>query len=551
MLMRSTVVKAPVPAIWEPWLLVAITLACLAPFISKPAHIDDPLFIWTARHIVSDPGNFYGFNVHWYSTPQPMSVVMQNPPLASYYMALAGSCLGWSEVALHIAFLPWAVAVVLGVYYLAREFCGHPFLAALASLAAPAFLVSSTSLMCDVMMLAFWVWAVFLWMRGLAARNNLLLFIAMLLAAASTLAKYFGLSLAPLLVVYAIMTQRRAGWWNVHLCFFVLVLAGYEVWSHYLYGKDLLFGAVNYATQMRVGGNWQSKVATGLCFTGGCLALVLFAIPLLWGWRGTAIAAGGTVLLALILGVNKSVAGHSVVVGGGMDWLFIWQWAIFVAGGAAVLALAACDLARNRDAKSTMLFLWIGGSFFFASLCNWTVAARNILPMTPAAAFLLVRGLENSKPSPARALRLIWCPWALALALSLYVALADFQLAGLGKTAAESLHEKLGPLFKSVYFEGHWGFQYYLQQLGGIPLDKSNMHLSPTDAVILPLGNSNIFPLSQRDAALWNELDLQYPARVAIMSGPAGAGFYSDGWGPAPYLIGPPPVERYLIYRGQ
>ncbi|MET0151323.1 MAG: hypothetical protein ABW298_01780 [Candidatus Binatia bacterium] len=33
------------------------------PFIGKPSHIDDPLFIWCAGHAQSDPFNFYGFHV--------------------------------------------------------------------------------------------------------------------------------------------------------------------------------------------------------------------------------------------------------------------------------------------------------------------------------------------------------------------------------------------------------------------------------------------------------------------------------------------------------
>ena len=34
-----------------------------------------------------------------------MSAAMQNPPLASYYLALVGQVFGWSEIALHAGFL--------------------------------------------------------------------------------------------------------------------------------------------------------------------------------------------------------------------------------------------------------------------------------------------------------------------------------------------------------------------------------------------------------------------------------------------------------------
>jgi len=38
---------------------------------------------------------------------------------------------------------------------------------ALAAVLTPVFLVSSTNVMCDTMMLCFWVWAIVYWRRGL------------------------------------------------------------------------------------------------------------------------------------------------------------------------------------------------------------------------------------------------------------------------------------------------------------------------------------------------------------------------------------------------
>ncbi len=49
--------------------------------------------------------------------------VTENPPLASYYLALAAGIFGWSEIALHFAFLLPALAVILGTHRLARHFC--------------------------------------------------------------------------------------------------------------------------------------------------------------------------------------------------------------------------------------------------------------------------------------------------------------------------------------------------------------------------------------------------------------------------------------------
>ena len=76
------------------------------------------------------------------------------------FLALGATVFGWSEWALHLTSVLPAIAVVLGTCRLAGKFCARPVLAGLAVLFAPVFLVSSTSVMCDVPMLACWVWAV-------------------------------------------------------------------------------------------------------------------------------------------------------------------------------------------------------------------------------------------------------------------------------------------------------------------------------------------------------------------------------------------------------
>src|SRR5208282_5446625 len=112
---------------------------------------------------------------------------------AAYYLAASGAVLGWSEEALHIGFLLPALGMIVGTYYLARGFCAHPFGAALATLAAPVFLLSSTSLMCDTMMMALWVWAVYFWREGMERKSAGRLALAALLIAACSLTKYFGM----------------------------------------------------------------------------------------------------------------------------------------------------------------------------------------------------------------------------------------------------------------------------------------------------------------------------------------------------------------------
>src|ERR1700739_4459884 len=85
--------------------LIFLTLAALCPFLTKPFNIDDPLFLWSAKHILAHPLDPFGFNVEWGWTQFPMFQVTENPPLVCYYLALAGWFFGWGETGLPLAFL--------------------------------------------------------------------------------------------------------------------------------------------------------------------------------------------------------------------------------------------------------------------------------------------------------------------------------------------------------------------------------------------------------------------------------------------------------------
>jgi 4-amino-4-deoxy-L-arabinose transferase-like glycosyltransferase len=194
--------------------LLFLTLACivcLLPFINKAFHTDDPLFIWSAKQIQAHPLDPFGFQVAWITTTKPMYKETKNPPLACYYLALAGTLFGWTEPSLHLALLVPAVAVVWGTFRLAKHYGCHPTLAALVTLTMPVFLLCSSTLMCDTIMLAFWVWALVFWEEGLAAKRMALLCLAGLLIGLAALTKYFAISLVPLLLVYSVAREKKIG----------------------------------------------------------------------------------------------------------------------------------------------------------------------------------------------------------------------------------------------------------------------------------------------------------------------------------------------------
>jgi 4-amino-4-deoxy-L-arabinose transferase-like glycosyltransferase len=511
----------------------------LLPFSGKAFHLDDPLFIWAAQQITKHPFNPYGFEVVWYAYRMPMSEVAQNPPLASYFAALLGALAGWSELALHLGFILPALGVILGTYRLALRFTQRPLVAAAATLLAPGFLVSATGVMCDTMMLALWILAAVFWIEGLDEPvKPLYLAISGLLVAACALTKYFGVSLVPLLLVYSLVRKRRLGSWAGFLLIPLFIMGGYEFWTRALYGRGLLSAAIGYTgmahgvvrEQLSVSG----QALVGLAFAGGCALPALTFVPVLWSRKQALV---GAILSALL--------GFSFFRG----WIPLGPYYANENWVYEHMALAIVDLRKKRDAVSVLLFLWIVGTLLFAVFLNWVVTARSIYPLVPAAAILIARRLDERQQNATNTRPLLLViPLIVSGALSLWVTSGDTALANTARTMANYVYQKTRNESRGVEFQGHWGFQYYMQSFGARPLETGGYGALPGDLIVIPKNNVNIFPISLQTTEE-GSADVEVHSWAATMSKEVGAGFYFSGWGPLPFAFGPVPPERYYLLK--
>jgi 4-amino-4-deoxy-L-arabinose transferase-like glycosyltransferase len=551
--------------------LVLITAACLIPFSGKAFHIDEPLFLWAAKHIQSHPGDPYGFSVNWYGKAERMSEIMKNPPLNCYFISGVALLAGWSETALHLAFMIPALAVILGTYRLARKFCKRPFLAAILALFSPAFLVSASLVMCDVLMLAFWIWAAVFWVEGTEKDSPWRFVLAAFLIALSALTKYFAISLIPMLALYSGFKYRKSGWWMAYLLIPIVVLAFYQFATSILYGRGLLFDAAEYATKTRqdYGAAVFYKAITGLTFLGGCFPAAFAYSFSLWSKKKLALVAFSLGVLMLALSSMNSIGNYPLAMEAGqVEWLLILQVGIFVAAGIAVAALAIAEVVKHRDADSTLLISWIIGTMAFATSINWTVNVRSILPLIPAASILLTRRIEglhfspktkapkDKRKSPAEQTELFPGKWArlffpmapVALAACL-VMHADYSLALSAKSAAVEIRKLYYQ--DRIFFEGHWGFQYYMESLNGRAVDfEKEGRIIAGDILAIPVNNTvALKSLPEEAASPLPELKFDAGRWLTTMDPSVGAGFYSDLWGPLPYAFGVIAPEKYHLYR--
>ncbi|MCX5850323.1 MAG: glycosyltransferase family 39 protein [Deltaproteobacteria bacterium] len=534
---------------WEIIGLMALIVTLLLPFLRRAFAIDDPLFIWMGRHILEFPLNPYGFSVNWSVIHEPMSVVMQNPPLNSYFIAAIIFFAGLSETVLHAAFLLPAIAAVSGVYLIARRFCTRPFEATLVAILTPAFLVCGSTVMCDMMLLAFWVWAIYFWVSGLDKNCLWKILLASVLITLGALTKYYGVVLLPLLLLYSLLIRRKVEWWMFLGLIPVVSLIAYNYWTESLYGQGLLLDAFKLSGQYRDarGISVISKSLVTLAFAGGCLSSVIFFAPLLWNRKTLAALVGIGAALFLFFGFRGNIGNYSFKPANNDQWLLAAHIGLFVTGGISILILAIRNLVANKNADSALLFCWLLGTLLFAGYFNWTVNGRSLLIAAPALGIIIMRQIEEKEHSTKTLAAFSFIlPLILSSLVALAVAQADYRFANSQRDAAYSVHQRFSSTGKML-FQGHWGFQYYMELLGAKPVEYLETKFDKGDVVVVP--ENNTFVDNLPDDLKINRINVPSGRWLSTMNKFKGTAFHSDAWGPIPYGFGLTVPETYYVIK--
>jgi hypothetical protein len=250
------------------------------------------------------------------------------------------------------------------------------------------------------------------------------------------------------------------------------------------------------------------------------------------------------------IGLGETIGPHDFY----QHWLAVGiQLTLFIAAGFSVMALGAADAWKRKDDGSLLLMLWVFGTFIFTGFLNWTINARSVLPLIPAAGILLARRVdtlrESLRESCAR-----WRPAMLAIALaaagamSLWLTWADTELANSARTAATLIEHKTLNQPSAVWFTGHWGFQYYMESFGAHAVEIDDPPHRPGDFLAV-VESGQLFEI--RPVFVTSRDLIQIPMRLGITTSQdnLGAGFYSSDSGPLPFAIGFVPSERYELIR--
>ena len=537
--------------VWELLLIALVLAAALVPFVNRALHLDDPFYVWVAQHIAQHPLDFYGFSLNWNGHVETVHEINKNPPGISYYLALFGSLFGWREPVYHVGLMLLAIATAIGVYAVAQKFTRHALPAVMILAFTPVFLLSATNVMAEMGMLMLYVWGLYFWIRGIKEDRVSLLIIAGAFAGLSALTKYYGLSAIPLFLVYGFAEKRRTGLWVLAVLVPVAILAAYELYTAHLYGRGHIVESIVFAEESNLRKlPMHLRTLIGLAFIGGCTLPVAFYAAFLWGWRVPA-ALGVFILGATVFlhaGFQDNLFAIEPELGAGRAW-YAFQLAVCVGAGIHLFLLGARDLYRRRDALSLLLFLWLVGTFVFAVRFNWAVNGRSLLAAAVPAALYVARAWELRGLTAGKLNWRMYAPLIPGACIALVVTYADYSQANAYRTAAHSIAKNFGVSRNTLWFQGHWGFQYYMEQIGGKHTETTGIDVTDGDFLITPYYNTAAHDLHISIVHTQWQMDIQ-PFRWATTWNPqAGAGYYADSWGPLPFVFTRVPPEQFLVVR--
>jgi hypothetical protein len=287
----------------------------------------------------------------------------------------------------------------------------------------------------------------------------------------------------------------------------------------------------------------------GLTFAGGGCATVFLLAASHARRRAWIIGAIALIIVTAALAWADTFPNHRIRAPAGVDWPLLVQLSAWTFVGLCLMSMSVQYALRLRTPEALLLALWVLGTFVFATFVSWTVAARFVLPLAPAIAIIAATFPSRAvtAPTPVRQ-GAAWTAVACGFALALIVALADQSLARTARDAAARSVQTYRTTVnhpREIWFTGHWGFQYYIQQLGGKIIDRGKIAVSLGDGYVIADNNINLFRFPADTTFTLDTFELT-PLSFCTTT-QLHAFFFSNVRGPLPFAFGHVPPEVYHV----
>jgi len=503
-------------------LVLLAVLALRLPFLNQAIQGDDLFYLYGAEHAQIDPLHpnhaAYAF--------QGRLVSMQghpHPPLNAWFLgALLAIFRDVREIPFHAAYILFSCIAALSALSLARRFSPHPLLATLLFLATPVFIVNGNSLEADVPFLAFWLLSIATFIVAVDRQSLPMLAASCLAMALAALMAYQAIVLVPILLLYG--RKWRVAW--VAACTAPLVLAAWLLYERLSSGTlpvTVLAGYMqSYGLQQ-----FTQKIRNAVALTGHLGWLVC---PILWVGQDGILrrlgkpARGGLNNPPQVDNLPYFLASIPFAIAAMFYDLHPLFW-VSIALGAGILLWCGRHW-REFLAQWILIFFGAALVLFFAG------SARYLLPLALPLAIL-----ATQRASPK------WISLGIAgsAALGLGLALVNYSHWDGYRRFARSL-----PPSERVWINADWGFRFYLEQQGGLPLMEGQAVRAGETVVSSALAGALPFT-GARALIAQSAITSWIPLRIVALD--AKSGFSSTSFGLRPFAISTGDIDRVRAER--
>jgi 4-amino-4-deoxy-L-arabinose transferase-like glycosyltransferase len=535
-------------------IVLGFALLIAIPFLGQAWTIDEPFFLAVGRHILKDPLHPFDFSFNWYGTKELYARINNTPPLFHYLLALAIKLTGGAEFPMRAVFLPFDLLSAFFLYLLAARFLKRPLLPTLIVMACPAYLINMPHLMPEKIMAPFSFLCLYALVRGLDDDESQWYWISAASLAFALLSKYAAIFLLLPAVGYSI--ERGAPLKRI-TAYLMIALSGFSL--YFLYDHLAHRAALNAAASVfssLVASYPQVmtplyKMRSFLSFTGG-----LEAAACLWP-------------LVLFFRQPKTIVIVSILAAA----LFlpqldpIWQtqslthirhldrFIGFLFSAGAIGSFWA--LFSSRETRGWPLWAsWALSVGLIQIVLYWGTVARLILFVLPPLIFAMAEKLETTL-NQRNFKRCMIFSLIISFFLSFSLARVDAAYANSQRRFASWVKTRYIDHGKKVSFTGHWGFQYYFEQVGVHGVEIGSQKLLPGDIFVSSHVNTNqLLPRlkSQNHVKIIDRIRVECPIPLRLMlpfDSRARAGFYASLWGFLPYTISLEPLDEFLVVKIQ
>lgn len=498
-------------------LALALTLANAV----KPAVVDDSAYLLFAAQIAEHPLDPYSGELFWYAAPQNTNEILL-PPVLPYWLALGIGCFGLNLVLLKLWLFPFAVLLACSLGALLRRFAPSVAAPVLAATVLGPAVLPMFNVMLDIPAMALGFTAVAVFARSCDRKSLVLAVVAGMLAALAIQTKYTMLVIPGVLGCYAVLCGR---WYLLFPA--ILSCAGlFLVWEKWLEARyGISHFGYHFAEQQRATEYWMQMENIPITFRNR----VLYTIRAKWqlfqpmlgqlGWLGIGVGLLAALAVRLprvviLMGWILALAGFTAVCRTPLsDGVLVTNpatgavklelsKAVFVTLGSAIGFLVlgcipALLLQRipNRirwrvcyDPLSLFLILWLLVELLGYFTLTPFPAGRRVLSLVIVASLLVARVLDDRTTRNPGLLPTVWLMGAGSIAAGVLLFAVDTWDAYPEKAGAEWATQQIGePGGATVWYNGHWGFQYYCEQGGMQPALPGHSPMRRGDWLVLPI----------------------------------------------------------------